>query len=105
MLMLHSARDERQALITALDNKSESRASVLRRIALGGVVNKRDYNNAYVLTHYFAYLRRNPDDSPDYNLVGFNFWLDDLNRTGDYRSLSRVFLESGEYKDQVKRKK
>jgi hypothetical protein len=99
----HPAGEERQALISALDNKSESRASVLRRIAAGVVANKRDYNTAYVLTHYFAYLRRNPDDAPDYNLVGFNFWLDDLNRTGDYRSLSRVFIESGEYKDRSSR--
>lgn len=61
-------------------------------------------NAAYVLIHYFGYLHRNPDDAPDNNLAGYNFWLNELNHTGDYRSLSRVFIESGEYKDQVKRK-
>jgi hypothetical protein len=24
---------------------------------------------------YLGYLRRNPDDAPDNNLSGFNFWL------------------------------
>ena len=102
-LMLNAGADRKrewnQALIAGLDNNSESRASVLRRVA-GGVKSARgDYNAAYVLTHFFAYLRRNPDDAPDYNLVGFNYWLEDLNRRGDYRSLSRVFIESGEYKN------
>jgi hypothetical protein len=59
----------------------------------------RDYNTAYVLLHYFGYLRRDPDRPPDHDLAGYNFWLRDLNRTGDYRSLTRVFIESGEYKD------
>ena len=91
--------DERNALISALDEKTQSRGSVLRRIAEGGRLDKFDYNTAYVLVHYFAYLHRNPDDAPDHNWEGFNFWLNDLNKTGDYRSLSRVFIESGEYKD------
>lgn len=98
-----SARNERQALIAALDNKSASRASVLQRIAEAIRRDKGDYDAAYLLTHYFAYLHRNPDDPPDYNLVGFNYWLDDLKRTGDYRSLTRVFLESSEYRDRSSR--
>ena len=86
-------------LISTLDSNTSSRAAVLLRIAENGRFNKLDYNTAFVLVHYFGYLRRNPDDPPDSNLVGFNFWLNDLNKTGDYRSLSRVFIESGEYKD------
>jgi hypothetical protein len=96
-------REERQALIAALDNKSESRASVLQRIAETVRREKRDYSTAYLLAHYFGYLRRNPDDPPDRDLAGFNFWLDNLNRTGDYRSLTRVFIESGEYKNRSRR--
>jgi hypothetical protein len=89
--------EERQALISALNTRSQSRAFGLRRIA--EMINlKREYNDAYLLVHYFGYLRRNPDDAPDNNLAGFNFWLNDLNRTGDYRSVSRVFIESIEYK-------
>ena len=34
----------------------------------------REYNSAFVLMHYFAYLRRDPD------AAGFHFWLYKLNR-------------------------
>jgi len=106
-LLLNTGADQnrgsRQEFVNVLNNKTETRASVLRRVAEGTGSNKREYNTAYVLAHYFAYLRRNPEDAPDYNLTGFNFWLDDLNRTGDYRSLTRVFIESGEYKDRSSR--
>jgi len=94
---------ERQGLVAALENKSESRATVLVSLAEMARNQRSDYNAAYLLAHYFGYLRRNPDDPPDNNFVGFNFWLDDLNRTGDYRSLTRVFIESGEYRDRGRR--
>jgi len=96
---------ERNSLISALNGGSETRAGVLRRVAENRELYRNDYNRAFMLVHFFGYLRRNPDDPPDNNLVGFNFWLGELNRTGDHRSVSRVFIESGEYKDQVKQKK
>jgi len=86
-------------LLSALDKSSQSRAGVLSRVAESVPSDRADYNEAYVLIHYFGYLHRNPDDPPDTNLRGFNFWLQDLNQTGDYRSLTRSFIESGEYKD------
>jgi hypothetical protein len=89
---------DKERLVSALDYNSKSRGAVLRRVAESRA-STSDYNTAFVLVHYFGYLRRNPDDPPDNNWNGFNFWLNDLNRTGDYRSLSRVFIESGEYKD------
>lgn len=96
-----TARDvQRAELISRLD-KGQSRALVLRSLAASARPDKHDYNAAYILLHYFAYLRRNPDDPPDNNLKGFNFWLGDLDKTGDYRSVDRVFIESGEYKDRV----
>jgi hypothetical protein len=99
---LGEERRHRDAMIAALNGGSKSRAQVLREVA--EMDNSRlEYNDAYVLVHYFGYLRRNPDDAPDNNLVGFNFWLNDLNRTGDYRSVSRVFIESGEYIDRSRR--
>ena len=42
--------------------------------------------------HFFGYLGRDPDPE------GFNFWLGVLSRNRDYRSLSRAFMESDEYK-------
>jgi hypothetical protein len=35
----------------------------------------RQYNAAFVLMEYLGYLRRNPDDAPDANYDGFDFWL------------------------------
>jgi hypothetical protein len=92
---------ERVALVAGLDNHSLSRGAVLRRIAERGESRDEDYNSAYVLIHYFGYFHRNPDDPPDNDLKGFNFWLADLARTRDYRSLTRAFIESGEYRDRT----
>ncbi|HEX5709206.1 MAG TPA: DUF4214 domain-containing protein, partial [Pyrinomonadaceae bacterium] len=91
---------ERELHVGLLKSGAETRASVLRRVAESGELRRREYNAAYMLMHFFGYLRRNPDDPPDRDLTGFRFWLDDLKRTGDYRSVGRVFIESGEYKDQ-----
>lgn len=93
---------ERAEIITALNTHALTRAAALRRIADDQKLYRREYNTAYVLTHYFGYLRRNPDDPPESSWAGFNFWLDILNQTGDYRGLSRAFVESGEYQDQIK---
>jgi hypothetical protein len=80
---------ERAELSAALASGKETRASVLRRISANSQFFTRDYNAAYVQLHYFGYLRRDPQD---------DFWLRDLERTGDFRSLTRAFLESEEYK-------
>jgi hypothetical protein len=57
----------------------------------------RDYNAAYVLLHYFGYLKRDIEADAE----GYQFWLRDLDRTGDYRGLTRAFIESGEYQAQT----
>ena len=31
---------------------------------------------------YFGYLRRNPNDAPDGDFSGYNFWLNKLNSFG-----------------------
>jgi hypothetical protein len=53
------------------------------------------YDEAYVRAHFFGYLGRDPDPG------GFDFWLGVLSRNRDYRSLSRAFLASDEYKKAV----
>ena len=63
---------------------------------------------------YYGYLRRNPDDAPDNNFSGYDFWLAKLNsfsRPGeDMRDdaqaqarvgraeMVRAFIESAEYR-------
>ncbi|HBB87957.1 MAG TPA: hypothetical protein DC047_10110 [Blastocatellia bacterium] len=88
---------ERDALVSALNDQSQSRGAVLRKITEASGFDNKDYNSAYVLVHYFGYFHRNPDDPPDNDMKGFNFWLNDLERTGDYRSVTRAFIESDEY--------
>lgn len=80
---------ERTELIATLARGKETRASVLRRVSANPQFFARDYNAAYVRLHYFGYLQRDPED---------DYWLRNLDRTRDYRSLTRAFLESDEYK-------
>jgi hypothetical protein len=87
--------ENRVALTGELAAGDESRRDALVRAADDSRLYARDYDAAYVLTHFFAYLGRDPAPPPD---TGFDFWLNILRRTHDYRSLSRAFLESDEYK-------
>lgn len=99
---LDPATDERARLVAALDQGAATRATVLRLVTNDRRLYKKEYNRAFVLLHYFAYLRRNPEDPPENGWAGYNYWLENLNRNGDYRSLTRAFLESEEYQSQVR---
>ena len=87
--------ENRRALAFELAEGDESRRDALLRAADDAQADAGEYDSAYVLAHFFAYLGRDPSDPPD---TGFDFWLQILRRTRDYRSLSRAFLESEEYK-------
>jgi hypothetical protein len=93
---------DRTSFVDALTAGRETRSSLLRRIASDPHLYEREYNAAYVLCHYFSYLRRNPDDAPDYDLAGYDFWRGQLDRTRDYRGVTRAFIEADEYKQQVR---
>ena len=59
-------------------------------------------NKAFVLMQFFGYLRRNPNDAPDANHSGYNFWLKKLNDNGgDFRRAQMVqaFIDSIEYRN------
>jgi len=54
-----------------------------------------------VLMQYFGYLRRNPNDAPDADFSGYNFWLAKLNQfNGNYiqAEMVKAFITSGEYR-------
>src|SRR6266446_7908048 len=59
-----------------------ARAHVLRTIAENQAFYDAEYNAAFVEMQYFGYLRCNPQDPPDNNLNGYNFWLNKLNEFG-----------------------
>ena len=65
---------------------TDGRASALLSVANSGSVFNRQYNPAFVLMQYVGYLRRNPDDAPDSDFNGFDFWLaklDSFSRPGE----------------------
>lgn len=96
------SQNERDVLVAGLNATTETRATVLRKVSDGATFIEKERNRAFVLAEYFGYLRRNPDDSPDVNLDGFNFWLEKLNQFGgNHRSseMVRAFLQSTEYRN------
>jgi len=70
---------ERNAAITAFGaGDVAGRAAALRNVADSGSVYNRQYNQAFVLIQYIGYLRRNPNDSPDSDYTGFDYWLNKM---------------------------
>jgi hypothetical protein len=94
---LRWSAERRQQLLHALDTGRLPRAAALSQIIDEKDFAAREYNTAYVLMHFFAYLRRDPGDPPDADLRGLIFWRDRLNTWHDYRAISLAFLESSEY--------
>ena len=86
---------ERNALVNGLNAffPTETRASVLRKVTDNAAFKTRETNNAFVLMEYFGYLRRDTDTG------GYAFWLNILNRTGNFRGMVCAFITSAEYQD------
>ena len=85
----------RASLIAGLDAATDTRASVLRKVAEYAFLKDREFNNAFVFMEYAGYLRRDPDTS------GFNFWLKKLNEfNGSFvnAEMVKAFITSSEYR-------
>ncbi len=92
---------ERQAAIDEFAIPTGARGRALRRVIENQILRNREFNRAFVLAQYFGYLRRNPDDQPDNNLDGYNFWLSKLNQfNGNFveSEMVKSFIVSGEYR-------
>ena len=84
---------------TAADTGARARA--LLRVTQNGDFQAREANRTFVQIEYFGYLRRNPNDPPDNNFDGFNFWVNKLNQfKGDFlqAEMVKAFLSSLEYR-------
>jgi hypothetical protein len=82
-------------------NNLTARAGALRQIAEDVDLYNAEYNRAFVLAEYFGYLRRNPNDQPDSDYTGYDFWLSKLNQfNGNYinAEMVKAFLSSIEYR-------
>jgi hypothetical protein len=92
---------ERERLIQGLAGGTETRATVLRKVAAHPEFVRQEFNRAFVLMQYYGYLRRNPDEGGDADWDGYNHWLGKLNFfRGNYAEAEMVkaFLESNEYR-------
>jgi Tol biopolymer transport system component len=91
----------RAALVDDLAAGRQTRAAVLRTIVDDDSFAAKEFNAAFVLMQYFGYLQRNPDQAPDTDMRGFNFWLTKLNQFGgDYvkADMVKAFITSSEYR-------
>ncbi len=94
---------ERNALVAELvgNNTNAGRASVLRQTVDDADLKASQFNKAFVLMEYFGYLQRNPNDAPDGNFSGYNFWLNKLNAAGGNfinSEMVKAFVTSNEYR-------
>jgi hypothetical protein len=93
---------ERDQLVAELaaDNTAPVRARVLRAVVEDPDFVQKERSRAFVTMQYFGYLRRKPNDWPDTNMSGLNFWLNKLNsHGGDYirAEMVQAFITSIEY--------
>jgi len=91
---------ERNQLVSDLTSGAKTRAQVLRAVAEDPDLFAAESNRAFVLVQYFGYLRRNPNDSPDSDYTGYDFWLGKLNQfNGNFvnAEMVKAFIVSGEY--------
>jgi len=89
------------SILTPAPSDPAKRAQVLRAVAEDVDLRSAEFNKAFVLMQYFGYLRRNPNDFPDSNFDGYNFWLTKLNQfKGNFvnAEMVRAFLVSDEYR-------
>jgi CSLREA domain-containing protein len=97
---------ERQTAINLFGGASSTsntsaRALALRQVAEDPDLYNAEFNQAFVLAQYFGYLRRNPNDAPDSDYTGYDFWLTKLNQfNGSYinAEMVKAFLSSIEYR-------
>ncbi|MBV9924927.1 MAG: SBBP repeat-containing protein [Acidobacteria bacterium] len=83
------------ALVAGLEAGTETRGSVLLKVADDPDFRRREFAPAFVLMQYLGYLRRDPDE------YGFQFWLNKLNQFGgDFQKAEMVkaFISSDEYR-------
>jgi hypothetical protein len=78
-----------------------ARGRAIRRVVENPRFIQQENNRAFVLMQYFGYLHRNPNDSPDTDYTGYDFWLSKLNQfNGNFinAEMVKAFISSTEYR-------
>jgi hypothetical protein len=94
------SQGERDQLVADLTSGAKTRAQVVRAVTEDATLFAAETNRAFVLCQFFGYLRRNPNDNPDADYTGYDFWLGKLNQfNGNFVNAEMVksFIVSGEY--------
>jgi CSLREA domain-containing protein len=100
------SQSERTTALNLFGNSADTtnvtaRAQALRQVAEDQDLFNAESNRAFVLAQYFGYLRRNPNDLPDSDYTGYDFWLQKLIQfNGDYvaAEMVKAFISAGEYR-------
>jgi hypothetical protein len=82
-------------------SNTTARAQALRQVAENPNLATAEFNRAFVLMQFFGYLRRNPNDLPDADYTGYDFWLTKLNQfNGNFvaAEMVKAFITSSEYR-------
>ena len=90
---LSNQRPDLVAKYNAGASLNQSRSLVVRDLTESNAFRNAEYNAAFVMTEYFAYLKRDPDAR------GYAFWLNVLDHgdPGNYRGMVCGFINSFEY--------
>jgi hypothetical protein len=94
------SQGERDQLVAELTSGAKTRAQVVRAVAEDSTLFAAETNRAFVLCQFLGYLRRNPNDTPDSDYTGYDFWLGKLNEFGGNfvnAEMVKSFIVSGEY--------
>jgi hypothetical protein len=75
-------------LIGALREKTMTRAEALLAVVEEPMFVAQEFDGAFVLMQYFAYLHRDPEED------GFKFWLEKLRQSGNYQSVNDAFAKA-----------
>jgi hypothetical protein len=81
---------ERERLVRDLNSGALTRARALLEATRGEMFILREFNSALVLMHYFAYLKRDPEED------GHKFWLSIANSGVEPGDIHREFISSPE---------
>src|SRR5436190_19547159 len=84
---------------TAADAAARGRA--LLDVTQNATFQQREMNRSFVQMEYFGYLRRNPNDAPDGDFAGYDFWLNKLDAAhGNFitSEMVKAFMNSTEYR-------
>ena len=99
-VLTQAERDALVSQVASTPDTAAGRAAALRAVAENPVLNANEKNRAFVLMQFFGYLRRNPNDAPDADYTGYDFWLQKLNQfNGNFvqAEMVKAFVTSAEY--------